>query len=275
MGIIYSNRISNQVKNCSVNKSFDTFQYQNLLFHGMFNINLMCIYRLQETSYNLFLVELNELLSQQDLRHPLLLTGDFNVQFEKSNSKQVRDLIDLTSSFGLEQFVCGPSHKFGHTIDLLFANRLDFDMGDIEPINYNLGDHFAIFFDLPNIAKTDIPEKREIKYRDVKTLDIPGLASSLSTSLQSAFRDKIDTSSFHELLNIYNETVSTEFNNHAPWKTKTLTPSAESPPWLDSEYKANRAARRRLERKWKKSGLTEDKKQYVKHRELCAKIFKR
>lgn len=89
VGIIYSNRISNQVKNCSVNKSFDTFQYQNLLFHGMFNINLMCIYRLQETSYNLFLVELNELLSQQDLRHPLLLTGDFNVQFEKSNSKQV------------------------------------------------------------------------------------------------------------------------------------------------------------------------------------------
>lgn len=147
-------------------------------------------------------------------------------------------------------------------------------MGDIEPINYNLGDHFAIFFDLPNIAKTDIPEKREIKYRDVKTLDIPGLASSLSTSLQSAFRDKIDTSSFPELLNIYNETVSTEFNNHAPWKTKTLTTSAESPPWLDSEYKANRAARRRLERKWKKSGLTEDKKQYVKHRELCAKMSK-
>ena len=272
VGIIYSNRISNQVKNCTVNKSLDTFQYQNLLFHGMFNINLMCIYRFQETSYDLFLVELNDLLSQQDLRHPLVLTGDFNVQFEKSNSKQVKDLIDLTSSFGLEQFVCGPSNKFGHTIDLLFANDLDFEMGDIEPINYNLGDHFAIFFDLPNISKTDIPQKRIIKYRDVKTLDIPGLASSLSTSLQSAFCDKVDTSNFSELLNIYNETVSTEFNNHAPLKTKTLTTSAESPPWLDSEYKSNRAVRRRLERKWKKSGLTVDKKQYVKHRELCSKM---
>ena len=31
VGIIYSNRISNQVKNCTVNKSLDTFQYQNLL----------------------------------------------------------------------------------------------------------------------------------------------------------------------------------------------------------------------------------------------------
>ena len=163
VGIIYSNRISNQVKNCTVNKSLDTFQYQNLLFHGMFNINLMCIYRFQETSYDLFLVELNDLLSQQDLRHPLVLTGDFNVQFEKSNSKQVKDLIDLTSSFGLEQFVCGPSNKFGHTIDLLFANDLDFEMGDIEPINYNLGDHLAIFFDLPNSSKTDIPQKRVIK----------------------------------------------------------------------------------------------------------------
>ena len=106
------------------------------------------------------------------------------------------------------------------------------------------------FFDLPNISKTDIPQKRIIKYRDVKTLDIPGLASSLSTSLQSAFCDKVDTSNFSELLNIYNETVSTEFNNHAPLKTKTLTTSAESPPWLDSEYKSNRAVRRRLEQKF-------------------------
>ena len=62
VGIIYSNRISNQVKNCTVNKSLNTFQYQNLLFHGMFNINLMCIYRFQETSYDLFLVELNEMI---------------------------------------------------------------------------------------------------------------------------------------------------------------------------------------------------------------------
>ena len=147
VGIIWSNRISKQVRNSSVIKSFDTFQYQNLFFHGKFNINLMCIYRLQETSYSMFLIELDDLLSQQDLRHPLVLTGDFNVHFEKSNSQQVKDLTDLTSSFGLTQFVSGPSNKFGHTIDLLFANGLEFDMNIIEPINYSLGDHFPIFFD--------------------------------------------------------------------------------------------------------------------------------
>ena len=272
VGIIWNNSLNKQVRSKSVTKLYDTFQYQNIIFHGKFSINLMCIYRLQETSYSLFLQEFSEMLSDQDPRHSLVLTGDFNVHFEKSNSQHVLDLAYLTSSFGLIQFVSGPSNKFGHTIDLLFANGHDFEIRHIQPVNYSLGDHFPIFFDLPNISEANVTEKRVITYRDVKSLNIPSFASSLSTSLELALDGKIVNSSFSELLSIYNETVSRQFDKDAPSKTKTFTTSAVSPSWMDAEYKSSRTVRRRLERNWKKSGLTAEKKLYVAQRVHCSKM---
>ena len=272
VGIIWDNSLNKQVRSMPVTKLYDTFQYQNIIFHGKFSINLMCIYRLQETSYSLFLQELNEMLSEQDPRHSLVLTGDFNIHFEKSNSQHVIDLTDITSSFGLKQFVSGPSNKFGHTIDLLFASGHDFQMSDIQPVNYSLGDHFPIFFDLPNLPEAKVTEKRVITYRNTKSLNIPSFASNLGTSLESALDGKVVNSSFSELLDIYNKTVSNELNNVAPCITRTLTTSAISPPWMDFEYKSSRAIRRRLERNWKKSGLSEENKLYVVQRDLCAKM---
>ena len=91
-------------------------------------INLISIYRFQETSFSLFLQELHGLLSDQDPSHPLVLAGDYNIHFEKSDALNVQQLIEITSSFGLSQHVFGPTNKFGHTIDLLFANSFDFLM---------------------------------------------------------------------------------------------------------------------------------------------------
>ena len=273
-GIIWNNRIHKQIRNGTAVKSYDTFHYQNLIFHGKFNFNLICLYRLQETSFELFLKEFYSLLSEQDPRHPLLLTGDFNVHFEKTDSKRVKDLSDLTSSFGLTQFVIGPSNKFGHTIDLLFANSNEFDMNPIQPVNYSLGDHFPIFFEFPNNQQIITTEKRTVTYRDIKSLDIPGFASHLTTSLISSFNGIVEDSTFSELLDVYNGTVNSVFDDHAPLQNRTFTTTAESPPWVDVEYKSNRATRRRLERKWKKSKIPTDKTEYVRQRDLCAKMSK-
>ena len=65
------------------------------------------------------------------------------------NSVETRGLTYLTSSLGLSQLVSGPTHKLGHTLDLVFINNHDFAMSDIKPECYNLGDHFPVFFELP------------------------------------------------------------------------------------------------------------------------------
>lgn len=276
VAILWKHSIGKQVRKGSVNRNFETFQYQYITFQGKFKINLMCIYRLQETSFNMFLDELNELISELDIRHPLVLTGDFNVHFELSNLQNDK-LTNLTSSFGLTQFVKGPTHKLGHSLDLLFANKFDFEMNDILPISYDLGDHFPIFFDLPNIEGPKTPMKRVVTYRDLKSLDIPGFASDLSTSLNANMgpNNNIDNYNFCDLLDIYNHTIEHTFNQVAPFKTRTFA-TADSPPWMDSEYKSNRITRRKLERQWQKPQPPESKKSckqlYVKQRNICTKM---
>jgi DNA-directed RNA polymerase subunit F len=45
-----------------------------------------------------------------------------------------------------------------------------------------------------------------------------------------------------------------------------------APKWVDEEFKRERAARRKLERKWKKSRSDEDHERYVQKRNICAKL---
>ena len=271
VAIIWNTNLNKQIRNSSVNKSFLTFQYQNITLIGKFKINLICIYRLQETSFKLFIEELNELISIQNSCHPLVLTGDFNVHYENNHLSDMLDLEYLTSSFGLTQFVLGPTNKFGHMIDLLFANSHDFEMQNILPESYNLGDHFPIFFELPNVETPSLPSKKCITYRDIKSINVPSFAMDLRVSLGTALSSKVENSSFSELSDIYTETIKRQLDNVAPLQTRTLTTSS-SPPWMDGEYKSNRATRRRLERRWKKSRLREDKQLYVSQRELCSKM---
>lgn len=274
VGILWHKDLDKQIKVTHISNVFSTFQYQSLIFHGKFKMTLICLYRLQETSFSLFINELNFLLSDFDPSHPLVLTGDFNVHFENNNSVEVGKLIEITSHFGLSQFVIGPTHYLGHTLDLIFANSFDFQINAADPVSYNISDHFPIFFELPNVTKqNNLPVKTVVSFRNFKNVDIPSFASDLGTSLSSVMGCSEDFS-FAELLNVYNTTLDREINKVAPMISKAVSvSSSESPPWIDAEYRVNRATRRRLETKWKRSELPEDKTEYVSQRKLCARMY--
>lgn len=271
VGILWHKNLDKQVKVTRTSSDFSTFQYQSLLFHGKFKITLICLYRLQETSFSLFIQELHSLLTDVDPSHSLVLTGDFNVHFENNESGEVRKLIDITSSFGLSQFVVGPTHEHGHTLDLIFANSFDFQIKIVDPVSYSISDHFPLFFELPNVAKrNNLLKKNMVTFRNLKNVDIPSFASDLGTSLSSMLICAED-SSFAELLNVYNNTLDLELNKVAPLQSKAF-PISSAPPWIDAEYRFNRASRRRLESKWRKSKLPEDKTEYVSQRKFCANM---
>lgn len=140
------------------NKSYESFQYKNILLCGKIKINLICIYRHQEIPVSQFFEDLEDFLFfQTSVSDTLILTGDFNFHYENSDSKNVEMLDDITSSYGLFQFVIGPSHKLGHTLDLVFANRHEFDLPFIQPSNLDVSDHFPILFKLPNLNHISNP----------------------------------------------------------------------------------------------------------------------
>ena len=70
---------------------------------------------------------------------------------------------------GLSQHVEGPTHKCGHTLDIVLTRDSE-SLASIEVRNDLLSDHYTVFFEL-DLAKPCLPTK-EIEYRKLKSMDM-------------------------------------------------------------------------------------------------------
>ena len=248
--------------------------YTNVEIGGTVKINVICIYRLQETSSSEFMSELDHLLSIYIYKSDtIVLTGDFNFHFEKSELNDVIALSDLTSSYGLSQFVVGPSHKDGHTLDLVFANNHELDLPILNPVDMQLSDHFPIQFALPCYKQSSSsPIIRKVLCRNIKSIDRPQFSRNLCEKLTSKLNvTNPENLKFEDHYKIFSDCATELLNDVAPLKVRTL-PGDSQPAWFDAEYRDARALRRRLERTWKASRLLEDKANYLNQCKYCAQL---
>lgn len=68
------------------------------------------------------MVEFGSLLEQYVTNSSsLLITGDCNLHVNSNLDKSSQDFLALIDSFNLKQHVCSPTHRAGHTLDLLIT----------------------------------------------------------------------------------------------------------------------------------------------------------
>lgn len=271
VGILWKSSL--KVKCNSKIKIYQSLMFRNIVIIGNVKINCICIYRLQEVPESQFMEDLHDLLSCYcSLTEPLLLIGDFNFWYDNHDNKYVRELADLTSSYGLSQFVVGPSHQMGHTLDLVFANKQEFDLPFLHPLDIGMSDHFPILFDLPSFNHSAKNTTKQFSYRNIKSVNRTEfshqLCSALNNKLQSVDIANID---FSDHYNIFSDCAMKELDRVAPVITRSLSGTSQ-PPWMDAEYRQERVIRRTLERNWKASGATEDKEPYITQRKKCAQL---
>ena len=72
----------------------------------------------------------------------LLVLGDFNVHVDRASSSQGSDLVTSMATLGLTQFVAGPTHQAGHTLDLIFG--MGIQAGSVQNILVPWSDHVAL-----------------------------------------------------------------------------------------------------------------------------------
>ena len=118
--------------------------------HGSSSVRLITIYRPPPSKKNkatatTFFEEFSILLETVNLTSGyLLLNGDFNFHMESSNDAFASAFSDLLDSAGLRQHVTGPTHRSGHTFDLIIDRQDD-----------NVLSSFSVLSDLPfSILKT-------------------------------------------------------------------------------------------------------------------------
>ena len=257
-------------------KNYYSFQYQCINFHFNPKLTIISIYRLQEISTTQFLLDLDDLINDHfNNSHSLILVGDFNVHFEKTESRDTILLSDLTSSFGLSQIINGPTHKLGHTLDLVFLNIFEVQTTTTPALNFSVGDHYPVHVSLSlnNVHKRSVSSAKQISFRNLRGINL----EEFSSDLQSRLNTLTNNVDFPTQYNNFSEITQETLDHHAPLITKTLNPRNEV-PWQDSEYRQERALRRKHERRWKKSvknsGKTTgpERDAYIEQRSKCAKL---
>lgn len=272
VAIIWKEHLQPITQLCKIqSKNYVSFQYQCMIFNLEPKLLIISIYRLQEIPFTQFLIDLEDLMSNHfSNSYSFILVGDFNTHFEKTELRDNIFLSDLMSSFGLSQLVNGPTHKAGHTLDLIFMNNFEVQSTVSNPIDFCVGDHFPVYLSLCNVHNRTNRITNHKNYRNLSGINLVEFASDLCSQLDN-LKDLDFPSHYERFSSITNETLS----RHAPLKTKTV-PTKKPVPWQDSEYRSERALRRKYEREWKKSVVKNSIRHgpecdaYIQQRKKCA-----
>ena len=120
-----------QVKtnNSSVFSSFETLDLA--ITSGNKQFRLLTIYRPRATKKNnlstpQFFSDFSKFLEELIATpNKLILAGDFNFHVDNPTNTEARKFLDLLDSAGLQQHVNGPTHRDGHTLDLIITRCAD------------------------------------------------------------------------------------------------------------------------------------------------------
>ena len=244
-------------------RSFEAIQVL-LKSIGNLNLRLVNIYRPPPSPANglgipLFLEEFRTFLEQCILTpEPLMLVGDFNFHIDRQTDCDAKRFVSILDSFDLVQHVAGPTHRDGHTLDLVITRASEKELVSNCCVGQRISDHFAVHCNLAHVKPS--LERKVISYRKTRSIDFDKFRQDLANS--SLLSDSSDHADLDALVGAFNDTLSHLVDSHAPLKTRTITIRPHS-PWYTDENATEKRKRRSLERRWRSSRLSGDYENYV------------
>ena len=227
---------------------YTSFEELQCLVHTVPAVTLAVIYRpppskTNSLNYKTFYAEIGNYIEQLVLTPgALVIAGDFNIHVDDHSDKDAADFLSLIESFGLKQHVSGPTHRTGHTLDLVLTRDRDSLAPTVSSQGHCFPDHFPVFCDLS--LTTEYSRLQEVTYRKIKAIIAYCFIRDVSASVlcsTSATTD-IDTD-----VALYNTTLSTIVNMHAPEKTRRI-PARPQPGWYNEDIRVAKQSRRQAER---------------------------
>ena len=235
-------------------KQYQTFEHHAIKVNVKGNkwITFISIYRLDYEPIDLFFTEFR-LLLELTITEKCIIAGDINIHCDKVDDNHTKQLNNLLEAFNLTQMITEPTHKKGHTLDVLIARLEDTAIGEVEVSDIELSDHYLLGFSV-ECAATRCHYK-EITFR--KKVESEEFQQRLSAALEGLNIGN----NFGEAITEYNSSLSELVLELAPTVTKKVKLVDEA-RWFDTEYKNLRRERRKAERKAKKSKNQDDREAF-------------
>jgi exonuclease III len=267
--IIYKKNLSVKKGEASTTE-FSSFEYSYVTFTVMSGrkVMIICIYRKQEISFNIFHDEWTSYMEKLfKISDTLLVMGDFNVWADRADDKDAEKLCQLMNGYGLTQMVEEPTQRSGHTLDHIYLNQYQIDSKH-EVLNGTMGlttDHLPIILHIP-MGKTE-GKIHTVSFRKLKDVDLTKFKEDLQSALNKI--DSVQTN-FVQHNTKFDEESRRVVEEHAP--IKTWQRKEGQPVWLDQEYRKSRLLRRKYERIWKKDRSEENMNNYIQQKKLCTEM---
>ena len=156
----------------------------------------------------------------------------------------------------------GPTHRNGHTLDLVLSRVDDDLLSSISSRDHGFPDHWPVFVTL-NLQKPPLPVKT-FKYRKVKTVSEVALKDLLRASpLCDGMH--YETSALEDIVMLYNNVLKEFLDQLAPLKQRTVVVRPPS-KWYNQAIRSAKQQRRQKERLWRKTGLTVHRDLFMEER---------
>jgi hypothetical protein len=138
----------------------------------------------------------------------------------------------------MEQYVRGPTHVAGHTLDVIITRDTDTIVSNIEVNDPGLSDsdgkisrdHVAVIFHIR--AEKPAPIRKTVTYRKLRSIDIESLRNDIK-SLE-IINSNVIISDVDEHVESFNNSLTSLIDKHAPLLTKQITLRPTS-PWYNED----------------------------------------
>jgi hypothetical protein len=206
-----------------------------------------------------FLIEFDIFLEYVgNMNSKTIIVGDFNMWVDTPSKYGVPHFLTTIDNAGFCQHVIGPTHKDGHTLDLVMS-RLEENLITHCEVDLRLSDHNVVLLGVlqqrPKLKKIKVVSRR------LNSVD----QQAFQADLAREFASSSHSDDVNDLVACYDDSVTLTLDKHAPVKCTTRSARAWH-PWYDNDIHHARRLRRKLERKWRKSRLQTDRQVYIEQR---------
>ena len=237
-------------------RKLDTTSCEAALFtfktRGNTSFNIINIYRPPKSrSLSSFLDEYHQIVSDLDQKEsPFIITGDYNIHFDKPDSKDTKVFLQLLQDNNLKQHVQAATHKRGHILDWVVTPTNEHYINRVDVKDKDISDHYLVKITL-GISKAKRPSKI-INSRNIKALDRAAFINDLASLFQSG---ELEVDEF-------NSALRSILDKHCPQKQRKISHRKPS-PWFNDSVKNAKKEVRRAERRWMKTGLEVHREIYI------------
>ena len=195
-----------------------------------------------------------------------IILGDLNVHYNSDNNTVTVKIVKLLDTLGLKQFINEPTHRSGSIIDWVISKDPDL-IQNVQVSDKQMSDHFLVTFHL-SFSRSE-RQRKQVVIRNWKSINI----EKFKCDFDQSGLDFESVEDVNELVGLFNSTLTTLLDKHAPLKLKAVLPR-DAAPWYTSEVLQEKRVRGTAERRWRKTRLEVDRQIYNAARNTVNKCIR-